>query len=497
MATPLKTAKPSANGKGGKNGKPKKAPASWKAAFSNYAVDIPLEIDAIADSLLELTGGWPKCISGVLCYVNGDKVCVLADTAALFAWIGSRAPVEWRRGARAVTKEEFFKRLHQRQQWDWATAHPHFPPVPNVYYLQPPPKAKNTGALDELIQCFRPKTAEDGQLIKALALTLFWGGPPGKRPQFVIVADEDEDADAGRGTGKTSVAQYLSELVGGCIDIDHAEDRHHILTNLLSPSSWAQRIVLIDNLKSTRFSNELLEKLITRSEITGHRMYHGFGMRPNLLTYVVTVNGAFFSTDMAQRSVVIRLERPPMTSNDWDADTLAFVTENRQRIVADVRWHLEVKPPVQLQQVDRWGPWCRQVLSRCAEPGALLSHISNQRSTIDADKLDSHTTLDYLRSCIGTYFVQESQDEFAEMTSPDNMIVWAPTVWLVQAVRGLHRHLTIRQAQQFLPRFTSPQLRKADRNNQRGYRWTGVLVDAASPPDERVIVYSPDLNRLS
>jgi len=468
---------------------PPEAETEWRPAFSNYAGTVPLEIDAICDSLWQLTGDWPKCISGVLCYVEENEVCVLEDSSALFAWIGSHAPVEWKRGARAVTKEEFFKRLRQRDRWEWATPHPHFPKVKGVYYLAKPPKAKNTGMLDALLKRFCPKTPEDKELIKALILTLFWGGPPGKRPQFVIVADEAEDPDAGRGTGKTTLVQYLGELVGGPIDVDPSGDRGRILSNLLSPSSWGQRIALVDNLKTVRFSNDFLERLVTRTEITGHRLYTGFAKRPNLLIWIVTVNGAFFSTDMARRSVVIRIDRPTNKPSNWDAETLAFIHEHREEIIADVRWHLRVKKAVPLKKIDSWGPWCMEVLSRCENPDALLKHIGIQRNQIDADKQEIELALDHLRGCIASYF-DEAEDNAANV---DNTVVWAPTAWYVQALRLLKRDFTDRQAQQFLPRLASSgRLKRANKSTQKGYHWVGTEVDKDDPPPERVIVYRPD-----
>jgi hypothetical protein len=259
------------------------------APFSNYAGDIPLTIDAICDSLLALTGGWPKCVAGTISYLDHSQLKVLEDSASLFAWIGSCAQVEWKRGSRAVSKDELFKRLHQREHWAWADPYPHFPPVSGVLYLTEPPDANHTGKLDELIDKFRPKTPYDRQLIKALVLTMFWGGPPGKRPQFVIAADEGDDPDAGRGIGKSVLPEYLTELMGGCIDVDPVGDRNRLTSDLLSPNAWNRRVILIDNLKSSKFSNDLLEKLVTRAEITGHRLFKGFGSRPNLLCWVVTV----------------------------------------------------------------------------------------------------------------------------------------------------------------------------------------------------------------
>ena len=207
--------------------------------------------------------------------------------------------------------DQFFERLlDQDEQYSWATAHPHFPPVPDVYYLTTPPAAKESGKLDELLDRFCPETPEDRELIRALVLTLYWGGPAGQRPQFVVVADPAKEKQAGRGTGKTVLVELLAHLAGGCIDLQLGVSYDRQVSNLLSPSSWQRRVVFIDNLKTLHFSNGAVESYITRSEITGHRLHQGFAVRPNLLTWVVTVNGASFSTDMARRSVVIRLKRP-------------------------------------------------------------------------------------------------------------------------------------------------------------------------------------------
>lgn len=461
----------------------------YTPAFSNYAGKVPLGIDETADSLAQLTGGWPKCISGVLCYVEGGEFRVLEDASALFAWVASKAPVEWKRGSRAVTKEEFFKRLHQRKRYEWATPHPHFPKVKGVYYLGKRTQAENTGKLDELLDRFCPKTWKDRELIRALVLTLFWGGPPGKRPQFVVVADEAGDPDAGRGTGKTSLVQYLGELVGGCIDVAPSGDRGRTLSNLLSPASWGKRIALIDNLKTVRYSNDFLERLVTRMEITGHRLYSGFASRPNLLTWVVTVNGAYFSTDMARRSVVIRLDRPEDTPVKWDAETLKFIEENREEIAADVRWHLEVKKPAPLKKIDTWGPWCMDVLFRCKNPNDLLKHTGNERNKIDADKQEVELALDHLRGCIASHFEEDGE----KAATVDNSLVWAPSAWYVQALRSLKRDFTDRQAQQFLPRLASSgRLKRLNKKTQKGYLRVGPLVDEDDPPPERVITYRPD-----
>jgi hypothetical protein len=192
---------------------------------------------------------------------------------------------------------------------------------------------------------------------------------------------------------------------------------------------------------------------------------------------------------MARRSVVIRLKRPPKTPRDWDGQTLGLIRECRQAILADVRWHLEAKKPRALEEIDTWGPWCLGVLNRCADPDTLLEHIKNQRRGIDADKEEIALVLDHLRGCMISYF----KNCAVKLGNVDRSIIWAPTAWLVQALRAFDSAMGERTAQLYLPRLAATgRLRKHDTNTQRGYRWVGPAVDLEDPPAERAIAYRPD-----
>ena len=159
--------------------------------FSNLSNQL-LQISEMCEHLTSLTQGWPICVSGDLCYRDGAELRPLRSATALFAWIDQHARVSWRRGG--VTKEEFFEGLlQQAQRFDWASPFPHFPPIRGVYYTYAIPAALYTGALDALVDRFAPATPHDRQLLKALVMTLYWGGPAGKRPVFVITSDDEID----------------------------------------------------------------------------------------------------------------------------------------------------------------------------------------------------------------------------------------------------------------------------------------------------------------
>src|SRR5262249_29898703 len=134
----------------------------------------------------------------------------------------------------------------------------------------------------------------DRSLIEACLMTLVWGGAPGARPAFLIQSNEEEvrDPEKGRGTGKTKLCKIMAALVGGSVDIRPSDDVQKIMGRLLSPEAASRRVALIDNIKSTRFSWDDLENLITANVLSGHRYFVGEGRRQNNLTWLMTLNGA-------------------------------------------------------------------------------------------------------------------------------------------------------------------------------------------------------------
>jgi hypothetical protein len=480
--------KPSKNGHAPKKmHKAKEEAPKYQAPFSNYAGDVPLGINEIYQSLMALTDGWPKVISQTLCAPKGQDVRPLKNQAALFAWVRKQHPVDWKRGSgRAVPMEQFYELLlDQDDEYVWASAHPHFPAVPGVYYPTEPPEAKNTGKLNKLLDRFCPETTSDRELIRAFILTLFWGGAAGQRPQFVVVADPAKDERGGRGTGKTKMVELLAHLVGGCIDIQPGISGDRVVSNLLSPTSWARRVVLVDNLKTLHYSNGPVESYITRSEITGHRLHQGFAMRPNLLTWAVTVNGASFSTDTARRSVVIYLKRPKQSSDAWYTATLNFIEKHREAILADVRWHLEVKEPATMKppKEDTWADWRKGVLSRCEKPDTLVKRMEKRRTTIDGDKEDLTNMITHIRACL--------QEELP-LTNLDRAVVWVPSQVLIKWVQLIKPRLDSWQASTSLKMLPAERFRFQHKKEGNGYWWHGAKVDDEDPPPRLYVQYRPN-----
>lgn len=167
----------------------------------------------------------------------------------------------------------------------------------------------------------------------------------------------------------------ISKLVGGYIKVQlggksgRAEDQ--LLERLLSPSALEKRLLIWDNIHAT-VQGELVESLITDTEITGKRMFHGEASRPNSLQWYLTLNNARLSSDMARRSFRVGLEKPAQDPN-WRKNVENHVVNNRDQIIADILAILRTPIEEQFEEIP-WGEfeetntvWVEAVLFRAAQ----------------------------------------------------------------------------------------------------------------------------------
>jgi hypothetical protein len=304
-------------------------------------VRLGLPAPEILEDWMGLTGGWPRRVGDRL-FVRtpGYEARFLDNANQVFAWLEQGCFVQWARGTGLITMERFVEYLRQQAE-PYAALEllPHHPPRPQTYYLHPPLPEATGRHLEALLDRFCPATAVDRCLLRAFALSLFWGGEPGARPVWLFTGP-DRDPEQGRGVGKSTVVKVFGALAGGVLDVVQEDDLREVKTRLLSPEGLPLRLVRLDNVKSTRLSWADLEGLVTAEVVSGRRLYAGEGRRPNLLTWALTVNGASLSKDLAQRCVVARVARPAFAPG-WEEATLGFVREHRWEIIADVLTRLQ------------------------------------------------------------------------------------------------------------------------------------------------------------
>jgi hypothetical protein len=174
-----------------------------------------------------------------------------------------------------------------------------------------------------------------------------------------------------------------ARLFGGYVNLDPKDPMSDIITRLLSIEALGQRVGLLDNVKTLKFSWGQLESLITGQWVSGHRMYKGESKRPNTLTYAITLNGASLSKDMAQRVIPVKLAKPDYDAA-WQEQTEAFIDANRWEIVGDIGAALQ-GPAAPLERVSRWGMWESAVLSRVGEPVECQRVIRERQGEADED----------------------------------------------------------------------------------------------------------------
>lgn len=333
----------------------------------------PLDMGEIISRVFNYTDGWPKRVGQSLFVHDGEAVCWLNSPASLFGWLGRKhGAIQWYRSVGCATKEELFHELQRTaEQLIAVEALPHEPPIAGHYYAcedLPEPTGEH---ISNLIARFSPATAADRWLLLAMFATAFWGGRGGSRPMFVITSD------SGRGAGKTKLSDVLSHLVGGCIELSANEDSGVMRQRLLSPGGKNKRIARLDNVKSLRFSWADLESLVTVPTISGKEMYVGEGSRPNNLTWIITLNGPSLSTDIAQRAVIVKLDRP-IRNPRWEEETLSYIDHNRPQIIADIIACLKL-PQQPIDYQTRWAAWEHGVLSRlrCDVEGVSIADIQD------------------------------------------------------------------------------------------------------------------------
>jgi hypothetical protein len=434
---------------------------------------IPLTMTEILERINAATDGWPRRVGNSLFVDDRDHggVCWLDSQAALFGCLASNhGVIEWHRMRGCVGREEAFAELERTAtQYQAIEVLPHEPLVEGHYYSCDIPETGDGTTVERLLDFFSPESDIDRSLLLAAFLTPLWGGPTGRRPAFLFTAKE------GRGVGKSTAVQILASVYGGAIDFSLQTSADDIKKRLLSKEGLCKRVAMLDNLKTLKFSSAELESLITADQISGHRLYAGEGSRPNLITWLITLNGASLSADMAGRIVEVRFSRPTYTGN-WEADVRGFIEENRDNLIADMIGWLR-KEPQNIGLHSRWASWEQGVLARLPRPVECFRTIAERREEVDADQEEGGLIEDAFRGKVRWLgYDPERTDVFI----PTNICA----KWYNQATGEAKKATGVSTSLRQLydeGKMTRLLYYRRGGSGERGFRWVGERVGSDEP----------------
>ena len=355
---------------------------------------------AMLDTIQNHTDGFPKSVAGELWVPSSHGGYLGVDTAnRLAAWLHTRFELKWRTQD-AMTPSVFFEyALSNCQKFGAVAFHPHYPMLKDVLYLHDEPDENDGKYLEQFLDFFEHASVVDRELHKAMLLTLFWGGPPGTRPLFVITSDGVANG-SGSGAGKSTLATQAGELCGGCMTLGSTETIETLKKRMFSKAQKntgsVPRLVLLDNVRGTRYGDPDLESLLTSPVVSGHKMFSGDAAAPNYYTYVMTINGAAFVKDTASRCVAIKV-KPAKHSQQWDLNLNEFLEKHRPRIIGGIKGLLKSTGVTLADEgTGRWAAWERGVLSRVKDPGAVRNEIRSRLRELDDDANESQELLSVL-----------------------------------------------------------------------------------------------------
>ena len=372
-------------------------------------------IGEIKDDIFEATGDWPRSFAGRLFVpgrdhgsIDGDQPVRFIETASdLGAYLQSVADVSWtdqavlkdETKARSVNYGEMLSDLEAdpAEYYQQIEVIPHEPPLEGVYYTTEIGVGDGS-TLEEFISYFSPATDLDRDLIEAAILTMYWGGPLGSKPAFTITSE------FGTGAGKSAFVDALDQVYGGMIDIsadDDGIDWQETMQRVLTDNALQCRIVRVDNLKG-RMDVSALESAITSRYLSGKKMYHGEMKVPNVYSWFVTVNTPEYSTDLAERSVVIELAKPDYDF-PFDEKVREMMRTRRRALLEDIHARL-LEPRNDVEETTRFSVWERQILGLFDDPDALVTLIKKRRGEVDAEADEAKEMLHVIESLVGGKF---------------------------------------------------------------------------------------------
>jgi hypothetical protein len=173
------------------------------------------------------------------------------------------------------------------------------------------------------------------------------------------------------------------------------------------------------------------------------------------------------SKDMAQRSVVIKLDRPEFSAT-WKEDVRGYIRANRGAILADVRDAL-LGPKSEIVPT-RWGEWESEVLAATHDPRASQEVIADRQDDVDDDNRR--------REELTAFFAEQVRKAGHE----EDERVRIPSADAARWVSGLEpKKMATNQATQHIKGLGASPLEHHCSNGWRGWIWTGAKCHEGSP----------------
>ena len=372
-------------------------------------------LDEICDQVFSATGDWPRATPHKL-FVKGvehgqigtDRDVEYIESASdLGAYLQSECDVSWTDQAvskdgdpvRSPTYSELMSALRVRTPHYYTKIEqiPHEPKIDGMYYTT----TIDTGdgsTLDEFVELFNPKTGYDQKFIRSAIVTPFWGGTLNGSPAITVTSEY------GRGSGKSAFVETISRLYGGMIDISADSDDFdwsEVMQRVLTDEAMKYRIARIDNIKGKVDAGQL-ESMITARQLSGKKMYHGDATVPNVYTWFLTVNTPEYSTDLAERSMVIELGKPDY-SFPFDEKVDEFINHHRRALLEDIKAELKA-PKTPVDETTRFAMWERDVLGIHDNPNELIGEIKRRRGHVDAEGDEAREALQIIEDMVAEKF---------------------------------------------------------------------------------------------
>lgn len=364
-------------------------------------VKVALSLQQICEALRLVTGDWPRRVGPQLFFDDNGRVRWIEDVNDLMATLQGKGSIRWangsdHQGVNFVSKAELFAHLRAcAPAYDAVSAFPLQPTRPDTYSSwRPPADYVPTGQhLDALLARFNPSTPIDAALIRAMFLTFIWGGSPGQRPLFVITGDDNSQQEI----GKTIFVSMLAAAVGGAFVPRDNSTGDDLTKQLTATTALERRVALLDNSTGV-LRSDMLADLVTATHIDGRPAFGRQTRRSNLMTWAITTNDLALSTDLATRSVVIRLKMhdqgaktdqdastDPDAPSDWESETRTYIDQYRDEILADAVAALRgIRHPITAKRI-RFASWCDAVLALDPAVNEILPALRCGIEAADAD----------------------------------------------------------------------------------------------------------------